>query len=65
MALADLRCESWVQWVPSKVNPADMLTKYLDKATWLKYASYMYNCDLSALPSASERLPSASLKGGV
>jgi len=51
--------------ISGKVNPADMLTKYLDKATWLKYASYMYNYDLSALPSASERLPSASLKGGV
>ena len=24
MALTDLRCESWVEWVPSKVNPANI-----------------------------------------
>ena len=40
------------EWV--KKIPDQTLTKYLDKATWLKYASYMYNYDLSALPSASE-----------
>ena len=49
--------------IDGKVNPAGMLTKYLDKQTWLKYASYMYNRDLSSLPNASERTP--SLKGGV
>ena len=24
LALAGLRCESWIEWVPSKANPADI-----------------------------------------
>ena len=49
--------------VDGKVNPADMLTKHLDKPTWLRYVSRMYNQDLSIVP-ASVAQPRPQ-KGGV
>ena len=49
--------------VVGTANPADMLTKALDKTTWLKYSSRMYNVDLSKVPAASESVRSP--KGGV
>ena len=49
--------------VAGTANPADMLTKALDKTTWLKYCSRMYNADLSKVPAASESVRSP--KGGV
>ena len=49
--------------IDGKVNPADALTKHLDKSTWLGYISRMYNRDMSAIPTSIAQ-PRSS-KGGV
>ena len=49
--------------IDGKVNPADALTKHLDKPTWLGYISRMYNRDMSTVPTSIAQ-PRSS-KGGV
>ena len=38
--------------IDGKVNPADALTKHLDKSTWLGYMTRMYNTDMSTVPTS-------------
>ena len=41
-----------MQNIEGTVNPADMLTKHLDKPKYMAYASRLYNRDISKLPEA-------------
>ena len=51
--------------IDGKVNPADALTKHLDKPTWIGYMSRMYNQDMSIIPTSIAQPPARGSKGGV
>ena len=48
-----------------RVNPADMLTKHLDKPKYMAYASRLYNRDLTKLPEACTGKSCPVQGGGV
>ena len=43
--------------VPGKLNPADVLTKYLPRDDYERYMSYIYNCTRERLRAVEQSRP--------